>query len=878
MATRLHGVLVDGLNKPLINTTVTLLARQNTLTILNGSEAVFRTDSYGAYNITVQAGHYNMIVGPQGIEPYKVGEIILYADSPEGSLNGYLVNWAPEELTPDVIKQVQQLVANSEEYALQAGRSAAAANADATDARTSKTAAQTAASEALTYKNDAKGSADEAKLAQQGASGSANTATQAVTTINGLKTDVEQLKTDTQGIKDSALTEVSTAKDDAISALTPLKDETVEAAAAAAISETSAASSAASASLSETNAEADAVRSEAAATHAESLLTQSLKKSENLNDIPDKAAARTALEVPPTVDVLLKSDNLQSLADRAAAWLNIRPIGSTPLAGDPVGPYDATTRRWVENLVGAGITGPTMNGVMNYGVGKPSLNASRSYIAPYELPMDGQLVKRADWPELWSYAQMHGAIEDADWISVRTARGQYSKGNGTTTFRLPDWNGKRRNGDMIDGTPFTGVDSIHALFARGDGVDASDNAGTAPGTIRDSAAPNIVGTFGFATQGSTGYGLSGIHLSSAFFTSGGVGSRIINPQLATDSPGEVVGFDASRSSSVYGRDGSPEVRPNSVLSVWVVRASGGFVAANTSWSVINVDDAEPSNSTIVKGGAVRSVYKVGTKEYGVAQLQATVNTSSSGDKTVSAEVVVTNSTGDFAKYNTIRLGTVDGLTGGIISGQVRVSNAARAAAYISDGTNTWEESPGIFRNIIAQGQHSDTQWGLIDYVTDNNVGKAYMRLIPFASPSDFSIFQIDHTGEASARTFTPICDERAKDEIERVRRPLDGMRKIRGVTFRYKDSGIFGIGFTAQDVESVFPEAVSSGNNMTLRDGTVIEGIKRPDTFSVAAALHHESILELMDIMKSTIIAIAENTSDVVTKEKLNTLASKIPS
>lgn len=194
MSTRLFGVLVDGLNKPIINATFTLLARQNTLTILNGSEAVFRTDTTGFYNITVQSGHYNVIIGPQGIEPYKAGEIALYADSPEGSLNGYLVDWVPEELTPDVIKQVQDLVANSEAYALQAGRSAAAANADATDARTSKTAAQTAASEVLTYKNDAKGSTDAAKLAQQGASGSANTASQAVTTIQGIQADVTASK------------------------------------------------------------------------------------------------------------------------------------------------------------------------------------------------------------------------------------------------------------------------------------------------------------------------------------------------------------------------------------------------------------------------------------------------------------------------------------------------------------------------------------------------------------------------------------------------------------------------------------------------------------------------------------------------------------
>lgn len=218
MATRLYGILTDGLNKPIVNATVALLAKGNTITVLNGSEAVFRTDGEGAYNVTVQAGHYKVIIGPQGLEPYKAGEIVIYSDSPEGSLNGYLINWAPEELTPDVIKQVQQLVANSEEYALQAGRSAAAANADATDARNSKASAAQSASDALVYKNDAKASEDAAKQAQAGAAGSANTASQAVTTIQGLKSDVEQLKAETTTLKAAAAASATQASNSATEA------------------------------------------------------------------------------------------------------------------------------------------------------------------------------------------------------------------------------------------------------------------------------------------------------------------------------------------------------------------------------------------------------------------------------------------------------------------------------------------------------------------------------------------------------------------------------------------------------------------------------------------------------------------------------------
>ncbi|EOZ7767763.1 prophage tail fiber N-terminal domain-containing protein [Escherichia coli] len=295
MATRLYGILTDGLNKPIVNATVALLAKGNTITVLNGSEAVFRTDGEGAYNITVQAGHYKVIIGPQGLEPYKAGEIVIYSDSPEGSLNGYLINWAPEELTPDVIKQVQQLVANSEEYALQAGRSAAAANADATDARNSKASAAQSASDALVYKNDAKASEDAAKQAQAGAAGSANTASQAVATIQGLKSDVEQLKTDTQGIKDSAVSET-----------TALKDAAAASAAQASNSATEAQQQASNAVGSAQSASTDAGRAEVAAGKAEQVIGKALLKENNLSDLENVTAAREALLVD-----LLVQDNWQ---------------------------------------------------------------------------------------------------------------------------------------------------------------------------------------------------------------------------------------------------------------------------------------------------------------------------------------------------------------------------------------------------------------------------------------------------------------------------------------------------------------------------------------------------------------------------------------
>ncbi|ENF6040720.1 tail fiber domain-containing protein [Citrobacter amalonaticus] len=293
-------------------------------------------------------------------------------------------------------------------------------------------------------------------------------------------------------------------------------------------------------------------------------------------------------------EALVKSLNLSDLADRAAAWLNVRPIGSTPLAGDPVNPYDATTQRWVENYVsGGGGTGPTMNGVQNFGVGMPILWTSRAFTPAWAVVSDGQILNRADWPELWVHAQMHTPIDDADWLANPGKRGNYSNGDGSTTFRVPDFNGVQSG-------------SIPGLFGRG------DQGGLLPaGNVYESAAPNISGRIGavdaagraVASSGTGAFSVRETDLTNGFVTSSATGT----PNRYT-----YVYFDANSYNPVYGRSAN-QVWPNSFVGVWIIRASGGFTAANTLWTVTNADASLPGSGTLVKGGEVKSVYRADEK-------------------------------------------------------------------------------------------------------------------------------------------------------------------------------------------------------------------------------------------------------------------------
>lgn len=70
---------------------------------------------------------------------------------------------------------------------------------------------------------------------------------------------------------------------------------------------------------------------------------------------------------------------------------------------------------------------------------------------PWTLPVEtipagfversGQLLQRAVWPGLWAKVQA-AAVADDQWKSNVTLRGCYSLGDGSTTFRMPDDNGK----------------------------------------------------------------------------------------------------------------------------------------------------------------------------------------------------------------------------------------------------------------------------------------------------------------------------------------------------------------------------------------------------------------------------------------------------
>lgn len=562
--------------------------------------------------------------------------------------------------------------------------------------------------------------------------------------------------------------------------------------------------------------------------------------------------ATTTLAAAANLRVFAIPNNLSEITDRSAAWLNVRPTGPLPLGGDPVNDYDATTMRWVKNYVdaGGGGGGASMNGVMNYGVGQITLWHSRAFIPSYAVVADGQLLSRAAYPELWAHAQMHSPVTDAVWLTGVTNRAKFSTGDGSTTFRVPDLNGVQSG-------------SVRGLFGRGSsGADEYSQ----PGRVLESALPNITGSFttnSFQYEAGTAYPL--VANRTGAFVQGGVLSDSALPfsTVVFNRPAYATDFNANANNPVYGRYNTAEVVPNSFVGVWIIRANGGFTAANTQWQVINGDATTPPVNTVVFGGAVRSEYKIGATVTYQASLQAygTVGVGGNGS---GASLNNNSYTWQFRNDGALTLpNSPVQLNSARPDGNLMVDaylrprdlvaqplNSVGVAAAESNAMrmiNYANVSEGNFVNSISGDWYAGS-WTLGGVRSGSTLlDRAQLNVLNGGGAS--ASYQFNANGVASALEWRSNSDERIKSGVTRISNPLVKMRNIKGVSWTMETNGSTGFGFIAQDVEKDFPDAVSETkfSPVTLRDGTVLDDVKSVNTSGVAAALHHEAILALMD-------------------------------
>lgn len=164
------------------------------------------------------------------------------------------------------------------------------------------------------------------------------------------------------------------------------------------------------------------------------------------------------------------------------------------------------------------------------------------------IPGDGQLVSRATFPDL-AAAVADGAVpvvSEAEWLADPLKRGAYTLGDGATTIRVPDYNGKSAG-------------TIGAPVLRGDGALSAGSSGV----IQRDAIQNILGyapnIFGYANSHDPGTGA----LRKTDSVSSIVGGSSVALQLSH------VRFDASLAVRT-----ATETRMTNVTGCYVIKVFG----------------------------------------------------------------------------------------------------------------------------------------------------------------------------------------------------------------------------------------------------------------------------------------------------------------
>lgn len=175
------------------------------------------------------------------------------------------------------------------------------------------------------------------------------------------------------------------------------------------------------------------------------------------------------------------------------------------------------------------------------------VNINRANVYDGFITSDGQLLNRADFPDLWAAvaANVYAKTTDAAWLTNPTLRASYTDGNGSTTFRVPDLNGFQ-------------FGSFKGLYARGDGYNNRS------GSVLNDAIRNITGLGGYSENPNV---FEVGRMSGAFYSDTSKGWR--GASSATDTDNSALAFDASR---VVPTD--DENRPVSAVGVWLIRARG----------------------------------------------------------------------------------------------------------------------------------------------------------------------------------------------------------------------------------------------------------------------------------------------------------------
>jgi len=250
---------------------------------------------------------------------------------------------------------------------------------------------------------------------------------------------------------------------------------------------------------------------------------------------------------------------------------------------------------------------------------------SRASIPAGYAPVDGQALPRATFPDAWAGIQAGNVptVAEATWQATPAERGKYTVGDGASTFRLPDYNGKAAG-------------SLGAVFLRGDGALSEAVAGAIQLDAFQGHHHNIT-------------------------SSNGNGDAAAGPDRQTihNSDGGVLPGEKVTSAKSDGVNGPPrtasETRPLNVTGCWVVKLFG---------AVNNPGSADAAQLATDYAALVGRVNALETRPRGLGDGQSWQNVTGSR----AANTVYTNTTGRPIMVKVITIATWPGSRDLLVNG------------------------------------------------------------------------------------------------------------------------------------------------------------------------------------------------------------------
>lgn len=169
----ISGTLTDGAGQPVTGCGILLRALNTTSAVIITTTASVGTDA-GKYRIEAQPGRYAVTLVITGWPPQTVGNIDVYADSRDGTLNDFLTTIKGEYLQPDALRQFELLAEQAREAAKQASVHADGMVQIRSDA-------ESARDESRTFAGEAESGASKALISEKSAGDSAREAAASAT-------------------------------------------------------------------------------------------------------------------------------------------------------------------------------------------------------------------------------------------------------------------------------------------------------------------------------------------------------------------------------------------------------------------------------------------------------------------------------------------------------------------------------------------------------------------------------------------------------------------------------------------------------------------------------------------------------------------------